>query len=112
MKKNIKLLTLTASLLCFTQNSYCKDFIVIQKDKNFSIQNLKVKMGDTIIFKNEEKNIVHNVYSVSKDNNIDMKVQQPGKSSEIEIDAKHNKKGVMELQCAIHPNMKMRVEIE
>ncbi len=98
--------------LLLANSALSKEYVVTQKDKNFSTENLKVKIGDTIKFKNEEKNIAHNVYSLSKGNNLDLKIQEPGKSSEIVIDAKHHKKGIMDLQCAIHPNMKLRVEIE
>ena len=112
MKLDTKSIFIIITSLLISNVSMSKEYIVIQKDKNFSTENLKVKIGDTIKFINEEKDIAHNVYSLSKGNNLDLKIQEPGKSSEILIDAKHHKKGVMELQCAIHPNMKLRVEIE
>ncbi|MBX9839185.1 MAG: hypothetical protein K2X69_12850, partial [Silvanigrellaceae bacterium] len=96
----------------FTSSIYSKEFIVKEKDKNFSTQSLKVKLGDKIKFINEDTNVVHNVFSKSEGNNIDLKVQEPGKFSEIYIDPKTHKKGVMKLQCAFHPNMKLKVEIE
>jgi plastocyanin len=98
--------------LLLANSVFSKEFIVTQKDKNFSTENLKVKIGDSIKFVNEEKNIAHNIFSLSKGNNLDLKTQEPGKSSKIVIDAKNHNKGIMELQCAIHPNMKLRVEIE
>lgn len=112
MFKHILVSLLSISALSFTQSSFSKEFVVKEKDKNFSTDALKVKLGDKIKFVNEEKNIVHNVFSTSEGNNLDLKVQEPGKFSEVVIDPKKYKKGVMELQCAFHPNMKLKVEIE
>ncbi|KAB8039200.1 methylamine utilization protein [Silvanigrella paludirubra] len=112
MLKKILTSSCIVTLVLFTSSIYSKEFIVKEKDKNFSTQSLKVKLGDKIKFINEDTNVVHNVFSKSEGNNIDLKVQEPGKFSEIYIDPKTHKKGVMELQCAFHPNMKLKVEIE
>jgi len=85
-----------------------KVHVISQKDKKFNIDKIKVKAGDKIQFKNDEKDMTHNVFSLSPNNTFDIQVQEPGGSSTVEFKTK----GVTEVECAIHPNMKLKVEVE
>ena len=85
-----------------------KSHQISQKDKKFSVTEIKVKAGDSIVFKNDEKELTHNVYSLGPKNAFDIKVQAPGKSSTVPF----NEKGVTDVECAIHPNMKLKVTVE
>lgn len=81
--------------------------LVDQKDKAFSQEKITVKLGDSIEFKNSDS-VVHNVFSNTKDLEFDLRTQQPGKSSVVTFD----KPGTCEVRCAIHPKMKLTVEVE
>lgn len=81
--------------------------LIDQKDKTFSQETIKVKLGDTIEFKNSDS-VVHNVFSNTKGLEFDLRTQQPGKSSVVTFD----KPGTCEVRCAIHPKMKLTVEVE
>lgn len=90
---------------------------ISQKDKKFVIPGrgpasdaIEVKKGDEIIFKNDDS-FQHNVYSLSPGNSFELKTQDPGKSSTIKVDPAKFKGGVMEVECAIHPEMKMKFKI-
>jgi plastocyanin len=81
--------------------------LVDQKDKAFSQDKIKVRLGDTIEFKNSDT-VVHNVFSNTAGLEFDLRTQQPGKSSTVTFD----KPGTCEVRCAIHPKMKLTVEVE
>ena len=68
-------------------------------------------IGDVIKFKNEDE-ITHNVYSITSGNEFEIKVQKPGETGTVEINPKNHRKGKMEVECAIHPNMKLLVNIK
>ena len=53
MLKKILTSSCIVTLVLFTSSIYSKEFIVKEKDKNFSTQSLKVKLGDKIKFINE-----------------------------------------------------------
>ena len=80
---------------------------VAQKEKNFSIKEVSVKVNDAILFVNEDS-VTHNVYSVSKGMEFEIRTQQPGQSDTI----KFAREGEAEVQCAIHPKMKLRVTVK
>lgn len=79
---------------------------VIQKNKRFSTDTITIKKGEKITFSNQDP-FVHNVYSQSPGMEFDIQTQQPGQSSDIKFD----KTGEGEVRCAIHPTMKMKVQV-
>ncbi len=94
--------------LCLTQVAFAGSHVVTQKDKKFSVVALKIKKGDTISFKNDEKDITHNVYSLGPKNEFELKTQPPGQASDVTFkDA-----GTTDVECAIHPTMKLKVTVE
>lgn len=103
---------LIISILFLNTSAWAEDHLVIQKNKKFSVQALTVKMGDTIVFKNNEKDITHNVYSISPGNEFELRVQKPGTSTPILIDPSTHHEGEMAVECAIHPGMRVVVKIE
>jgi len=80
---------------------------VIQKDKKFDRNELTIKVGDTIDFKNEETNVTHNVFSMGPKNAFDIQSQKPKSSSKVEF----KEEGETEIECAIHPTMKLKVKV-
>ena len=80
---------------------------VSQKDKVFAPTELKVKAGDKIVFHNDD-NITHNVFSQTQGAEFNVKLQEPGSESPVVLE----KPGVVDVRCAIHPTMKLRVVVE
>ena len=103
-----------SSLLLFGLNGlvFAETHTIIQKDKKFSTDAVIVKLGDTLVFKNAEKDITHNVYSITPDNEFELKIQKPGTSTPILVDPKTHQPGEMLVECAIHPGMKVKVKVE
>lgn len=103
MKKIIlAIVTLTAF------SALAKEHKISQKNKKFDKTEIVVAPGDTISFKNDEKDITHNVYSLGPKNSFELKTQAPGEKSAVTFkDA-----GDTEVECAIHPGMKLKVKVK
>jgi plastocyanin len=86
---------------------HAKDFEVLQKDKKFSQKSLTVKVGDTVSFRNEDP-FMHNILSLSDTKTFDLGSYPQGQSRSVTFD----KPGTVEVECAIHPEMKMVVEVK
>jgi len=80
---------------------------VVQKDLAFSQKTLKVKAGDLIRFTNDDP-VPHNVISVSASNPFDLGVFRKGESKSVTL----SKPGPVDVECSIHPGMKMRIDVE
>ena len=98
-------LILTA-VLGIGQSAFAADITVVQKNKTFSTQQVQVKIGDRIVFMNEDS-VTHNVYSLTKGLEFEIKTQEPGKSDAVKFD----RPGVAVVECAIHPKMKVNVQV-
>jgi plastocyanin len=79
---------------------------VLQEGKKFSEEAVTVKRGQTVTFTNKDQ-ITHNVFSTTPGMAFDLKTQHPGESREVTFD----KAGQADVMCAIHPQMKMKVEV-
>lgn len=80
---------------------------VVQADKKFSVAEMTINKGDTVIFKNDDP-FTHNVFSQSPGIAFELKVQKPGESSDI----KFEREGSGEVRCAIHPQMKLKLTVK
>jgi plastocyanin len=88
-----------------------KELEVSQKSKTFLVQKeavhaLKLSVGDSISFRNDDP-FFHNVYSASKTKEFDLGSYPQGQSRKVVFD----KEGTVEVECAIHPDMKLRVDV-
>lgn len=81
------------------------EYEVIQKSNAFSVKTLKVKVGDAVSFKNEDP-YFHNVFSLSDVQSFDLGSYPQGQAKKVTF----SKEGKVEVECAIHPAMKMAVE--
>jgi len=79
---------------------------VLQKDKAFGVHQLKIKVGDSINFKNADA-YSHNVFSLSDAKSFDLGSYPQGQAKKVAFD----KAGTVEVECAIHPQMKLTVEV-
>ena len=84
-----------------------KDHIVDQKDKQFSHAALKIKVGDSVEFRNSDP-FFHNVFSLSDVKSFDLGSYPQGEKKKVTFD----KPGRVEVECSIHPNMQMVIEVE
>jgi len=84
------------------------DVPVDQVGQKFSPNNISVKVGDTIHFKNGD-DVTHNIQVTNPDDDNDDKgLQKPGE----EIAQLFDKAGNYTIHCAIHPRMKMTVDVK
>jgi len=83
-----------------------QEHVVAQKNKSFSVKKLTVKVGDSIKFVNEDS-FAHNVFSLSAVKSFDLGSFGNGGSKTVTFD----KPGKVEIECAVHPDMRMDVEV-
>jgi plastocyanin len=103
---------IVAAILGITIAASAADFTVEQKDKTFvyngvKVETLKVKVGDVVQFKNMDS-YFHNVFSLSDVQMFDLGSYPQGQSKSVTF----GKAGKVEVECAIHPQMKMTVEVK
>lgn len=106
MKHDIRL-AFISGLLLVSASLHAKDFEVAQKDKKFSRSTLAVKVGDAVSFKNEDA-FAHNIFSLSDTKTFDLGSYPSGQTKKVVFD----KPGMAEIECAIHPDMTMVVEVQ
>lgn len=88
-------------------NVFAAEFTVNQKGKEFSVKTLAVAVGDSVNFTNEDP-FAHNVFSVSETKEFDLGSYPQGQSRKVTFD----KPGKVEVECSIHPNMQMVIDVK
>ena len=83
------------------------EFSVVQRNLDFSVRELQVRVGDRVTFTNGD-NVTHNVYSETKGLEFEIELQPPGRSDVVTF----ARPGIVEVRCAIHSAMKLRVEVK
>lgn len=79
---------------------------ITQKGKKFSTTDVTIKKGDALMFVNDD-NVAHNIFSPTPGNEFNLGSQAPGNSTPVTFD----KPGDIDVMCAIHPLMKMKVKV-
>ena len=112
--RSIKLLpVLTAIVIVSTPLvAQAAEFTVTQTDKTFKmngekVEALTIKVGDSIKFLNEDP-WSHNVFSLSATKNFDLGSYPKGQSKSVTFD----KPGQVEIECSIHPQMRLHLEVK
>jgi plastocyanin len=103
----VRTVLLVASALALGAPALAGEVEVTQRDKNFLPTQVSLKVGDTIVFKNEDP-IIHNMFSRSEPNDFNLKLQKPGEDMRQTFQAP----GEVLVRCAIHPKMKLLVTVE
>ena len=106
-KRKSKLTLQVLIVSAFSTAAYSETFKVLQKDKAFDKETLQVKVGDTVHFENADP-FFHNVFSLSDAKFFDLGSFPKGESRPVIFD----KAGTVEVECAIHPNMRMVIEVK
>lgn len=83
------------------------EFEVPQKNKAFTVKSLKIKAGDTVSFPNQDP-FFHNVFSLSPAKTFDLGSYPKGETKKVTFE----KPGKIDVECAIHPNMQMTINVE
>jgi plastocyanin len=105
MKSLIRAAAIAAALFTPTI-AVAADHTVSQKNKAFSLKTLKAKVGDKVIFRNDDP-FAHNIFSLSDAQSFDLGSFGQGGAKEVVL----AKDGKLEIECAIHPEMKLVVEV-
>jgi plastocyanin len=79
---------------------------VFQDGKKFSEAEVTIKPGESVTFTNKDP-YTHNVFSKTPGMAFDLRTQRTGESTSIQFD----NAGEADVQCAIHPQMKMKVKV-
>lgn len=87
-------------------NARAAEHVVNQKNKAFGPKKLNVQAGDSIKFVNEDP-FAHNVFSLSDAKSFDLGSWGQGVAKSVVLD----KVGVVEVECAVHPDMRMLIEV-
>lgn len=102
--------TLLALLLlaCAASAARAAEITVGQKDKVFSTDTATLKSGDDIKFVNDDR-VSHNILVTGPhDETKNSGLQSPGESTTLTFD----KPGKYDVECAIHPQMRMTVTVK
>ena len=106
MNKTLYFASSILILLTLTTSVHAETLTVLQQDKQFSPATLKIKVGDSVNFKNED-DFYHNVFSLSDAKNFDLGSFPKGQFKTVVFD----KAGKVEVECSIHPDMRMVIEV-
>lgn len=97
---------LILAALLTASSAHAQNYVVAQKDKAFVPAHLRIKVGDTVDFVNGDP-FFHNVFSLSDAKTFDLGSYPEGQGRKVTFDTP----GVVTVECAIHPHMKMTIEV-
>jgi plastocyanin len=98
---------ITVAVVAIGHAVWAAEQTVVQKDKRFSMPTIQIKAGDRVVFLNDDS-VTHNVYSTTKGHEFEIKTQAPGKSDSVKFD----RAGIVVVECAIHPKMRLQVNVD
>jgi plastocyanin len=84
--------------------SAADEHLIKQKNLKFDPIIKVVKPGDSVKFKNND-NVVHNIVSLTDEFQFDLGEFKPGMTKSVQF----KQKGVVDVECTIHPEMKMTI---
>lgn len=97
---------LAAVIVAWSIPAHADTHAVSQAKKAFAVSVLKAKVGDTIVFRNDDE-FAHNVFSLSDTQSFDLGSYKKGEERTVKLTTP----GTIEVECAIHPEMKMKIEV-
>ena len=103
----MRTLALALALALAAAQAHAAEHVVSQKGKSFSVKKLVVEQGDSVRFVNDDP-FAHNVFSLSDVKSFDLGSYGQGLAKSVVMD----KPGVVDVECAVHPDMKMVVEVK
>ena len=103
--KTLNLIAIAAVLACGSALA-SQEHVVSQKDKAFSTKALDIKVGDKVAFRNDD-GFSHNIFSLTDAMPFDLGTYGSGQMKTVTF----SKAGKFEIECAIHPDMRMVVNV-
>ncbi|WP_440903705.1 plastocyanin/azurin family copper-binding protein [Catenovulum sp. SX2] len=91
----------------FSFNVAAAEHEVGQKNKEFTVEKITIKKGDTVKFVNLDP-FFHNVFSLSDAKLFDLGSFPQNDSRDVVFE----EAGTVDVECAIHPNMQMVIEVQ
>ena len=104
--KTLNLIALAAVLACGSALA-SQEHVVAQKDKAFSTKKLDIKLGDKVAFRNDD-GFSHNIFSLTDAMPFDLGTYGSGQMKTVTF----SKAGKFEIECAIHPDMRMVINVQ
>jgi plastocyanin len=98
---------LALALVALLENTSAAQQHVAAMGKRFSTAEVRIASEDMVIFINQDK-VVHQVFSSTSGLRFNLKRLPPGAASGVRF----AKRGVAEVRCAIHRDMRMKVIVE
>lgn len=102
----LRTLAVAACLAIAASGVQAAEHTVSQKGKAFAVAKLKIKLGDSVKFVNDDP-FSHNVFSLSNTKSFDLGTYGQGGTKTVAFD----KAGLVEIECAIHPDMRLALEV-
>lgn len=106
MRQTAALLSLVLALAAAGPGR-AEDFTVRKANRQFDPATLTIKAGDSVTFVNDDE-MTHNVYSDTAGQEFDIGPQAPGSK----VSHVFTKPGEVMVRCAIHPKMKLKLEVQ
>jgi plastocyanin len=83
-------------------------YIVSQKGREFTPDNVAIKRGEAVTIVNDDADLRHHAYIDSDKFKFDSGDQEPGSKTNIAFPVA----GTFDVLCAIHPKMKLAVQVK
>jgi len=106
MKTIQRIGAVAAAVVCMAALA-SQEHVVSQKDKAFSTKKLDIKVGDKVAFRNDD-GFSHNIFSLTDAMPFDLGTYGSGQMKTVTF----NKAGKFEIECAIHPDMRMVINVQ
>lgn len=107
MQKRMIAALAMAGILSWTTTAWASSHVVSEKNKMFSTSSLKIKVGDTVQFRNDDT-VYHNIFSLSDVMSFDLGNYGPSEIRTVKFD----KPGRVYVECAVHHNEKLSIEVQ
>ncbi len=110
--KNFKRMSVAAMIVLVSPVVQAGEVVVSQTGKTFMVKGVKVetltiKAGDSVSFLNGDP-WFHNIFSLSELKAFDLGSYPQGQSKSVIFE----KPGSLDIECAIHPQMVLKLEIQ
>ena len=99
-------IAVVVGIACGSGAAYAAQKSISQKDKAFSDAEVSIKVGDEIVFVNDDS-ITHNILSNNAGNTFNLGSQAPG----VTVSYAFKNAGEVDVGCGIHPRMKLKVTV-
>lgn len=109
---SIKFGAIISAVMLLASSASAEEITVSQLNKNFMVKGaqvdtLTVKAGDSLKFQNEDS-FFHNIFSLSDLKTFDLGSFPKGESKTVTFE----KPGEADVECAIHPGMRLKVLVK